>query len=115
MDRCFIFQQDGATPHFHCEAIFYLNCTVVAWIGRGGSIAWPPRSPDLTPLDFSVWGYVEDKVFVPPLPVRLKQLRARITEAVATKNTDMFHRIWDEIAHRWDICRVTRGNHVEQL
>jgi hypothetical protein len=21
------------------------------WIGRGGPIAWPPRSPDLTPLD----------------------------------------------------------------
>ena len=26
----------------------------VDWIGRGGTIAWPPRSPDLTPLDFSV-------------------------------------------------------------
>ena len=23
-----------------------------AWIGRGGPIPWPPRSPDLSPLDF---------------------------------------------------------------
>jgi hypothetical protein len=41
---------------------------VVAWFGRGGKIAWPPRSPDLTPLDFSVWGYIKEKGFVPPLP-----------------------------------------------
>jgi hypothetical protein len=27
---------------------------VVAWTGRGGTIFWPPRSPDLTPLDFSL-------------------------------------------------------------
>ena len=32
---------------------------MVAWFGRGGIIAWPPRSPDLTPLDLSVSGYVK--------------------------------------------------------
>jgi hypothetical protein len=110
MDRYFIFQQEGAFPQFQREAIFYPNYTVVAWIGRGGSIAWPPRSPDLTSLDFSVWGYVEDKFFVPLLPTSLKELRARIAE-----DTDMFHRIWDEFAHRWDICCVTREKHIEQL
>jgi hypothetical protein len=26
------------------------------WIGRGGSILWPPRSPDLTQLGFLFWG-----------------------------------------------------------
>jgi len=40
---------------------------------------------------------------------------ARITEAVATIDADMFHRIWDEIAYRWDIYRVTRGNQIEHL
>ena len=23
---------------------------------------WPPRSPDITPLDFFLWGYVKDRV-----------------------------------------------------
>ena len=41
--------------------------------------------------------------------------RARITETVATLDTDMIHRIWDEIAYSWDICRVTRGTYTEQL
>jgi hypothetical protein len=80
-----------------------------------GITAWPPRSPDLTPLDFSVWGYVKDKVFVQPLPASLEELRARIAAAVATVDVDMSHRIWDEIAYREDICRVTQENHIEHL
>jgi len=66
IDRDFIFQQDGAPPslHFHCEGTSYLNRRVGAWIERDGTIAWPPRSPYLTPLDSSVWGYFKDKVLL---------------------------------------------------
>jgi len=56
-------------------------------------IARPPRSPDLTHLEFSVWGYVKDKVFVPPLPASLEELQACITEADATVGADVIHRI----------------------
>jgi len=73
---------------------------VVAWIGRGGTI-------DVTPLEFSVWGYVKNKVYVPTLPASLEELRARIREAVTTIDADTIHMIWDEIAYRWDICGVT--------
>jgi hypothetical protein len=62
-----------------------------------------------------VWGYVKHKVFVPPLPASLEELQARITEAVATIDADMIHTIWEEIAYRWDIRRVIRGNHNEHL
>ena len=31
----------------------------------GGTVAWPPWSSDLTPMDFSVWRYVKDKILVP--------------------------------------------------
>jgi hypothetical protein len=27
------------------------------WIGIGGPTAWPPRSPDFSPLDFYLWGH----------------------------------------------------------
>ena len=33
------------------------------WMGRGGSIPWPARSPDLTPLDFWIWGYLKNRVY----------------------------------------------------
>ena len=62
-----------------------------------------------------MWGYVKDKAFVLLLPASLEELWARITEAAATVYADMIHRIWDEIAYRWNIYRVTRENHIEQL
>ncbi|KAJ4446265.1 hypothetical protein ANN_12959 [Periplaneta americana] len=30
-----------------------------SWIGRGGVISWPPRSPDLTPLDYYLWCWIK--------------------------------------------------------
>ncbi|PSN31188.1 hypothetical protein C0J52_27106 [Blattella germanica] len=37
------------------------------WIGRASRddmhlLSWPPRSPDITPCDFYLWGYVKDSV-----------------------------------------------------
>lgn len=43
---------------------------------------WPPRSPDLTPLDFNVWGYVKDSVYVFCLLRILRELRENIRDAV---------------------------------
>lgn len=32
-------------------------------IGRGGSVELPPRSPDLTSLDFYLWCHLKDLVY----------------------------------------------------
>jgi hypothetical protein len=51
------FQQDGATPHTTRANHQYLNLFFGdRAINRGTNTVWPPRSPDLTPLDFSVLG-----------------------------------------------------------
>jgi len=48
-----IFMQDGAPPHLSCFVTDVLNERFPdAWIGRGGPIPWPPRTPDLSPFDF---------------------------------------------------------------
>jgi hypothetical protein len=54
---------------------FNFKRQMVAWIGSGGMKAWPPRSPDLSPQEFSLWEYVKDKVFVPPFSRRCEELR----------------------------------------
>jgi len=57
--RQLCFQHDGAPrpPHFSNAVSTYLNEQFPnKWIGRGGPINWPPRSPDYTPLDFCIWG-----------------------------------------------------------
>ncbi|XP_066595419.1 uncharacterized protein [Prorops nasuta] len=53
-----IFQHDGAPAHFHISASIKLHERFPdRWMGRGGPIAWPPRSPDLNPLDYFLWGH----------------------------------------------------------
>ena len=49
------------------------------WIGKRGPIEWAPRSPDLTQLDFFLWGYLKQKVYKTPIKY-LAELRLKITE-----------------------------------
>ncbi|PNF30260.1 hypothetical protein B7P43_G01232 [Cryptotermes secundus] len=52
-------QHAGAPAHFSIVSRDYLDAAFHGcWIGRGGPEPWPPRTPDLTPLDYFVWGHV---------------------------------------------------------
>src|SRR5215475_8559763 len=78
----FIFEQDGAPPHFHRDVTTFLDETFPGrWVGRGGPTAWPPRSPDLTPLDFFAWEFIKDVVYSRKFR-ELADLRQRIIEEV---------------------------------
>jgi hypothetical protein len=58
------FQHDGAPPHFSRQVREYLHELFPnRWFGRGGPVAWPPRSPDLTPLDYYLWGHMKTLVY----------------------------------------------------
>ena len=74
-----------------------------------------PRSPDATPCDFFLWGYVKDQVYVPPLPATILELKVRIRTAIETITADMLQTVWNELVYRVDVCRITNGAHVEQL
>src|SRR5678815_5799280 len=59
------FQHDGAPEHFSHQVRAHLNRVYTdKWIGRGGHVAWPARSPDLTPLDYFLWGHVKSVVYI---------------------------------------------------
>jgi hypothetical protein len=58
---------------------------------------------------------MKDTVFVPPLPANLEDLRNRIPAAVALNDRDMLIHVWDEIDYRIDVCRVTKGEYIENL
>jgi hypothetical protein len=58
---------------------------------------------------------VKDTVFVSPIPAKLQDLRNRITAAVALVDRDMLTRVWNEMDYRIDVCRITKGGHIEQL
>jgi hypothetical protein len=115
----FIFQQDGSHAHFHCEVRQYLNTVLPGrWIGLASGndqqlMLWTPGSPDITACDLFLQGYVKDRVFVPTLRRDLADLKARITAAVKKIDIPMLTRVWQELDYRIDVCRVTRGAHIE--
>jgi hypothetical protein len=53
--------------------------------------------------------------YVPPLPRDLTDLKAQIIAAMKNINAPMLMRVWQELEYCIDVCRVTRGAHVEHL
>jgi len=75
------FQHDGAPPHYTIRKRELLNELFSnRWLGQGGPVAWPPRSPDLTPLDYYLWGHMKTLVYETKVDSRAA-LRRRIFAA----------------------------------
>ncbi|PSN44951.1 hypothetical protein C0J52_16477 [Blattella germanica] len=63
-DEEVFYQQDGAPLHYHLAVRAFLDDNLQGhWIGRRGPIEFPRRSPDLTPMDFYLWGTMKDEVY----------------------------------------------------
>jgi hypothetical protein len=58
---------------------------------------------------------VKAKIFVPPQPVSIPDLKNRITVAVETITPDLLIRVWQELDYRLDVCCVTKGVYIERL
>jgi hypothetical protein len=58
------FQQDGATAHTARASMEVLREIFPGClISLRGDIPWPAHSPDLSPCDFFLWGYLKAEVF----------------------------------------------------
>ncbi|PSN57830.1 hypothetical protein C0J52_04370 [Blattella germanica] len=84
------------------------------WIGRRRSIEFPPRSPDLTPMDFYLWGAVKDEVYRHK-PRMLEELRLEITAACAAISIETLTDVVAATAHRSVMCLAANGQHFEHL
>ena len=69
-------QHDGEPPHYTLRSRQVMNEIFdEKWIGRGGPIPWPPRSPDLTSPDYFLWGFDEEPAMAvaPTTPDDMKE------------------------------------------
>ena len=75
IDKRIIFQQDGAPPHRKKEVQTWLKDK----FGKKflDASIWPPRSPDLNPCDFSLWGTLKKNVYNQK-PLNVQELRENI-------------------------------------
>jgi len=46
-------------------------------------MAWPPRSPDLTPTYFFIWSHIKAEIYTSPVDAE-EDFTARTVEAAAT-------------------------------
>ena len=75
------FQHDGAPPHSSRGVKNFLNHRFPGrWIGRCGPHHWPARCPDLSPLDYCVWGWMKELFYSEKLETR-NALLGRILDA----------------------------------
>jgi hypothetical protein len=83
------FKHDGAPAHYGEDIRQCLKATHTGrWIGRGGPISWPPRLPDLTPMDFFLWEQLKEQVHAVP-PRTIKDLVTRLQAALTTVEANM--------------------------
>ena len=59
----FIFQQDGARSHTSKYTISYISNNLPVNADLLLPEDWPPRSPDLNPMDYSIWSSLARKVY----------------------------------------------------
>ena len=109
------FQQDGAPAHYARILRDCLNATFPnRWIGRGGPIAWPPRSPDLTPLAFFLWGFLKERDFRTK-PASLDEMMDRITENCLVPDDAMLMRVLKSFKTRMFFCMEEQGRRFEHF
>ncbi|GBN84394.1 hypothetical protein AVEN_142057-1 [Araneus ventricosus] len=107
------FQHDGAPPHRVSSVQQHIRDTFQQQvIGYGGSVECPPRSPDLNPLDFFLWGYIKQRVYATP-SLTLQELRNRITDACASVSPAMLYNVQRAVQSRVEMCIVAEGHHFE--
>jgi hypothetical protein len=109
-----MYQQDGAPAHNYRDVVDWLKNNIPNWIGTRGPTKWPPCSPDLTPLDFSIWSYIKNRVYQTP-PATMEELKERIVHCFETIPLNMFQNIHANVIKRINMCRAVQGGHFEQL
>ena len=108
----FIFQQDGARSHTSKHTIAYIDDN----FPRNADILlpedWPPHSPDLNPMDYSIWSSLAKKVY--KVKIRdVDHLRERLGAAWAEISQEEIDRIIGSFRKRLRACLRAGGRRFE--
>ena len=106
--------QDGTPPHWGLQVREWLNETLpLRWMGRGSpNMPWPPRSPDLTPCDYFMWGFLKSKVHKTKLTT-IQVLKSRIQEDFQEITLEICRKVIENHQHRLTALIQNGGCHVE--
>ena len=69
------------------------------WIGRGGPTVWPTSFPDLTPLDYYLWGHMKSMIYEAPVASE-EDLLVQVMAAVDVGGPRIGDRVYQNMVQR---------------
>ena len=84
------------------------------WLRHRGFVEWPARSPDLTSLDFFLWGVLKNQVFSDK-PKTLNDLKENIINALKDITPEMCKKVTESITKQCHHCIANNGLHFEPM
>jgi len=70
---------------------------------------WPPRSPNLTPIDFFLWGLLKGKVYK-NTPRAIEQLKDALRQEIQAVNFDTLGKVFQNLEKRIQVCLDVKGD-----
>lgn len=106
-----IFQQDWAPAHAAKTTIRFIETKVGSFLTKD---LYPSNSPDLNPLDFSVWGHMEEQLRSRKVK-NLADLQKELNKIWSDLDVNYLRRIVDSVKRRIEACIQADGSHFENL
>jgi len=107
----FVFQQDNAPAHHARDRVELLHRETPQFISPD---MWPANSPDLNPLDYRIWGMLQERVY----RVRIRntdELQKRLVATWAEFQHSVVDNAVDQWGKRLEACIHAEGGHFEHL
>ena len=107
----FVFQQDSAPAHRARDTVAFLARETPQFIGPE---LWPPNSPDLNPVDYKVWGVMQERVYRTPIR-DVDDLKQRLIDTWSGMQQSVVDEAVDQWRRRLKACVKAKGRHFEHL
>ena len=83
-------------------------------ISRNWPVNWPPRSCDVTPLDYFLWGYAKSKVYADK-PATIDALENNIMRTIRDISPEMLEKVTQNWTSRIQFLKNSRGGHMPEI
>ena len=107
----YVFQQDSAPAHRARLTVELLRRETPDFIAPD---MWPPNSPDLNPVDYRIWGLMQERVYRSPIR-DVAELRKRLMDTWARFQQDVVDEAVEQWRKRLRACVRARGGHFEHI
>ena len=101
-------------PHSRSYTRCFASCFEDRITNRRADIVWPPRSCDLTPLEYYLWGAVKDKCYADKSET-IDTLKYNIREAIGEMQLHTIDNVLKNLTNRVGYCMASRGSHLKEI